>query len=238
MSSRLLRSVAQSQRLRDVVKKVPGVALIRHSPLIEDLRLSTRRTPEDVWHKPRADCEHPEYWHATDGDSTELEVTDLLVGFVRGLQPDFVIETGTAYGQAAKAMGHALKENGHGRLLTLEPDPDRARLSRYRCRRLPVTIVQKSSMEYTPDAVIDFAWFDSLIELRTLEFRRYWPYMHSGTVVGFHDTGPAFPLRRCIDELAVEDLLTPPLHLATPRGVTFAVVCGRPGRQELALTPP
>ena len=90
-----------------------------------------------------------------------------------------------------------------------------------------------ASLSYEPPTMIDFAWLDSWTTLRAAEFRRFLPYMHSGTVVGFHDTGPTHPeLRPQIDDLAAEGLLAP-LHLATPRGVTFAQPLGLPPRPSV-----
>lgn len=176
---------------------------------------------EDVFTSPRLDCPHPEYWTATDGDSTEIEVTGLVAAFVRALQPETVLETGTAFGQTAEAIGRALQANGHGQLISLEPDPERAALARQRCQGLPVVILEAPSLSHTPNRPIDFAWFDSLLHLRADEFRRFRPWMHRRTVVGFHDTGPQHPVRRLLADLPLF-----PLYLPTPRGVCFARVHG------------
>lgn len=171
---------------------------------------------------PRLDCPHPERWHSADDDSTEFEVSELVASFVRALQPDFVVETGTAFGQTAELIGRALEANGQGRLVTLEPDADRAEMSRDRCQGLPVEVRQQSSLDYTPDQVIDFAWFDSLFNLRPQELMRFRPWFTPRTVVGFHDTGPQHPVRRSLDQLVADGMLEPPLYLPTPRGVCFA----------------
>ncbi|MFZ0119347.1 MAG: class I SAM-dependent methyltransferase [Pseudonocardiaceae bacterium] len=175
---------------------------------------------------PRPDCPYPEHWHSTDDDSTELEVTALVGAFVTALQPEFVIETGTAFGQTAKAIGQALLANGHGHLVTLESDPVRAELSRNRCAGLPVKVLKVSSLDYEPDAPVDFCWFDSLIDIRHLEFLRYLPCMSSRAVVGFHDTGPQHAVRRHLERLVASEVLPEPLWLPTPRGVCFARVMG------------
>lgn len=61
---------------------------------------------------PRPECPYPEWWTSTDVDSTECEVTALVAAFVVALQPELVIETGTAFGQTAEAIGHAVAANG------------------------------------------------------------------------------------------------------------------------------
>lgn len=178
---------------------------------------------ESRYTSPRGDCPHPEWWHSTDADSTEFEVSELVAGFVRALQPEVVVETGTAWGQTAQVIGRALERNGHGHLYTLEPDPARARFSQDRCAGLPVTVVEQESLNWEPPGPIGFAWFDSLIYLRVPEFDRYRPWMTAGTIVGFHDTGPQHKLRPHVDQLATDGHVSL-IHLPTPRGVTFAEV--------------
>lgn len=108
-----------------------------------------RPSPESHFTRPRADCPHPEWWHAADVDSTEIEVSELVAAFVRALQPQVVVETGTAWGQTAELAGRALARNRHGHLWTLEPDRLRADHARARCRGLPVTVVDQTSLSWT-----------------------------------------------------------------------------------------
>ena len=180
--------------------------------------------PESDFTAPRSDCPHPERWHATDDQSTEAEVTFLIGAMVVALQPDFLVETGTCIGNTTEAIGKALRANGHGELVSLEVDPDRAEFARQRCADLPVSILCMSSMDYTPDRPIDFAFFDSLAQLRAREFERFLPWMHERTVVGFHDTGPHHPVRALLLPVTQKGLLVSPLYLPTPRGVMFARV--------------
>ena len=183
-----------------------------------------RPRPEAEFTSPRADCPHPERWHSRDIQSAEVEVTTLVSALVRAMQPDLVVETGTAYGQTARAIGKALQKNGHGELHTMDTNPALARRAERLCARLPVVVTCESSLDFVPPAPVDFAWFDSLIDLRIQEFRRYLPHMHSGTVVGFHDVGPQHPgLAEGIRQLADEGCLVP-LFLPTPRGVCLAQV--------------
>lgn len=186
-----------------------------------------RPAPESTWTAPRPDCPNPRWWSATDAHSTEIEVTELVGGFVRALQPEFVIETGTCWGQTAEAIGRALAVNGHGRLVTLDVEPEKVQYSAHRCEGLPVDVLLCPSLSYTPPQPVDFAFFDSLTHLRPAEFRRYLPWMHDRTVVGFHDTGPQHPVRGLLRPLEAEGLIAP-IYLPTPRGVCFARVT--PGR--------
>lgn len=176
---------------------------------------------ESTWTKPREDCPHPEWWHSTDPQSTELEVSELVAAFVRALQPEYVVETGTCVGQTAEIIGHALAANGHGRLETLEPDAERADFAERRCAGLPVTVHRASSLAFEPAQPIDFAWLDSRTELRVPEFERFRSHFAPHAIVGFHDTSPhQGPWGAEVEALPG----TRAIRLRTPRGVTFVEV--------------
>jgi hypothetical protein len=177
---------------------------------------------ESTWTSPRDHCPHPERWHSTDSDSTEAEVTALVAAFVTALQPDYVVETGTNIGHTAYAIGRALQESGRGRLVTCETDPNFVEVARRRCEGLPVEVHHGSSLDWIPDQPIDFAFFDSLVQIRADELLRYLPTMHANTVVGFHDTGPHHPVMSYLEPLVAQRVLEPLLLLPTPRGVGFA----------------
>lgn len=178
---------------------------------------------EATWTRSRPGCPHPEHWHAPDAQATETEVTALVAAMVVALQPDFCIETGSWIGTTTRAIGRALAQSGHGELVSLEVDEDRCRAAREACRGLPVHVANLSSMTYLPTQAVDFAWFDSLSELRPQEFLRYLPWMHDRTVVGFHDTGPQHPVRDLLAPLERSGVIQP-LYLPTPRGAMFARV--------------
>jgi hypothetical protein len=183
-----------------------------------------RPTPaasEGRWTRPRPDCPNPQWWTSTDPHSTECEVTELVAAFVRALQPEYIVETGTCWGQTAEAIGVALQANGHGRLVSLEVEPEKVAFSAERCAGLPVDVVQQSSLEFTPTEPVGFAFFDSLLQLRIPEFERYRPHLMRGAIVGFHDTGPHFGAFGA-QIAALGGVRT--IQLPTPRGVTFAQV--------------
>ena len=176
---------------------------------------------ESTWTAPRADCPHPERWSACDPQSTELEVSELVGAFVRALQPDYVVETGTCLGQTSWIIGQALVDNGQGRLDTIEYDPERVEFARRQCAGLPVTVHQMDTMTFTPAEPIGFAWFDSETHLRIPEFERYRSSMLPGAIVGFHDTGPH---KGSWSDALLELPGTRAIRLPTPRGVTFVEV--------------
>jgi predicted O-methyltransferase YrrM len=172
--------------------------------------------PESRWTAARLDCPYPERWSATDAQSTELEVTELVASWVRALQPEYVVETGTCIGQTAQAIGQALARNGHGWLDTIEVDPVVAAQARERCAGLPVTVYTELSLGFQPAGKIGFAWLDSSMGHRIPEFEHLRPWLAPGAVVGFHDTSPHMGL---LGEHVGQ--LGRAIRLRTPRGVSF-----------------
>src|SRR5262245_31124580 len=127
---------------------------------------------EATWTPPRTSCPHPEYWHAADSDSTEDEVGDLIAGLVTGLQPELVVETGSAFGYTTEKIGRALQANGHGLCCSLEIDEERAEIAAERCAGLPVAVSAESSLDFEPPARIDLLFSDSDYTLRRREVER------------------------------------------------------------------
>jgi predicted O-methyltransferase YrrM len=168
----------------------------------------------------------------------------MLAGLVRGLQPEYVVETGSAWGQTAVAIAHALIKNGHGHLHSIEPDAERVEYSTLRLNKdllwydrtkpVPVTFHQMSSMDFVPTGEIDFAFFDSLFTLRVPEFLRYYPYMKKGAIVAFHDTHPGhgggqfadynMDLRTAILQDLENKGFLKAIYMCTPRGIMIGEV--------------
>ena len=190
--------------------------------------------PEVRWTSGTDYCPHPERWNSTDSDSTEIEVTELVAWFVRALQPDFVIETGSAWGQTSEAIGRALRANGQGHLFTLEVDPERIAATAERCVRLPVTVVHEDSLAWlarTADAEpeflvsVGFAWLDSALDSRVMELMAIRPMLARGAIVGIHDAGYPGKAKHHQFSLDVDRAASvlgfERISLPTPRGVTF-----------------
>lgn len=178
--------------------------------------------PESNFTPPSVLCPHPERYHSHDEDATEDEVTQLVAAMVRSLRPDFVLETGTYQGHTTFAIADALIDNDVD-IVTIELDYERWLAAYDAFLGDPnVTVVHGRSLDYVPPKPIDFAWFDSAIDIRADEFRYFHSYMHSRTVVGFHDTAPHHPVRAQLDRLWMSGLMTIPLYLDTPRGCAFA----------------
>jgi hypothetical protein len=181
--------------------------------------------PEARFTPPTEACPHPEWWHSTDADSTEIEVSELIGALVRALQPEVVIETGSAWGQTTKVIGHALEANGHGTCWSIEPDSERYSHTSSLVEDLPVEMVHAKSLDFRPHDRVNLAFFDSLVDLRIAEFRHFGehPGYAPGAFVAFHDTADHHGLWPGIAQLEAKGLLLP-VRLPTPRGVVIAEV--------------
>lgn len=193
--------------------------------------------PESRFTSARKDCPHPERWHSPDADSTEIEVSRLVASFVEALRPDYVIETGSAFGQTAELIGQVLHTAGTGHLLTFEVDTARVAATADRVAGLPVQVLPIPSLEGIKELVdgnlgpvVGFAWLDSLFELRVPELRAIRPLLAPGAIVGVHDCGE--PGHTKYDQFAREVAVAAGImgfqriSLPTPRGVTFLQLRG------------
>lgn len=176
------------------------------------LRSEAEHTSASPW------CPHPERWHAADDQATEIEVADLVGSFVRALQPELVVETGTYLAHTARAIGVALRRNGHGTLVTIEQEPALAALAVESLRHLPVNVICGDSLAVLPTALkgalVQFVWLDSGPQTRMREATLLLPYLDGGAVVGMHDTRPGRPI-------TLDPHLFDVVTLRTPRGVSF-----------------
>jgi predicted O-methyltransferase YrrM len=146
----------------------------------------------------------------------------MIGGLVRGLQPELTVETGTYLGQTSIAIGQALKANGHGRLVTIEPSARHHRYAARKCRNLPVQCVLGEALQWVPQPgeTIDFIFFDSSWDSRLREFDHFYPHMNRFTILAWHDTGTQFRyFRNFILSLS---RITTPLLLPTARGICLA----------------
>lgn len=152
--------------------------------------------PEESRFTPaRGDCPHPERWHSSDADSTELELSVFISALVQAIRPDLVIETGSAFGQTSEQIGKVLDRAGFGRLISFEIDGDRVQKSRDRVEGLPVEVRRESSLEGMEGLLDEWSgrvgviFLDSLFDLRPLEWEPAVKLLAPGGVICVHDCG-------------------------------------------------
>lgn len=178
-------------------------------------------------------------WSMFDGFTAETEVLDFLYTLVRLVKPARAIETGTWLGRSAVAISTAMRDNGFGKLTTLEVDPDVAKyaLAALESAQLGnwVEVIIEPSLIFQPDNDLEFALLDSDIGIRVEEFCHFYEKLAPGAIVVFHDTGAQHAgLAESISELISQGRLAG-LFLPTPRGIFVGSAQKPPVFQSLAV---
>ncbi len=169
-----------------------------------------------------ADCGgDPSWWHALDEPTTEIEVSEFIGALARCLQPETCVETGSYYGQTSRAIGEALRRNGHGKLYALEIHPPYAEATRHVCRGFPVEVVECDARQWIPPVYIDFAFIDTGAPAdRDQDILHLLPHLSPHAVLAVHDSGTVGGLRPKLLDLEARGIVKL-LLLPTPRGVAL-----------------
>lgn len=184
--------------------------------------------------QPTAECPEPQLWKCYDVMSAEAEVLEFLFQLVRAMKPRLIVETGTFLGLAACYIGRALKQNGRGKLVTCELDPNIFKQAAQVVRLSSVSDVidmhHCSSLDLQVEGPIDILFSDSEPSIRCDEIRRFWDQIPPAGLIVVHDvnSGDHDDLRQRVLDLDRSGQLSVVL-LPTPRGL--AVCQKRQGRR-------
>ncbi len=172
------------------------------------------------------ECPHPELWKMYDSMSAEVEVLDFLRQLVITLKPNLVVETGTFMGVSTLAIAEGLKQNGFGRVITVEFDPKVFAKAKERIDASGlgpwIDARNQSSLDLQVEGTIDLLFSDSDIHLREREVRHFLPQISPTGLILIHD---ASSLQKVVREAALrleaEGLISVVL-VPCPRGLVVA----------------
>lgn len=172
------------------------------------------------------ECPHPELWKMYDSMSAEVEVLDFLKSLVVALKPNLVVETGTFMGVSTLAIAEGLKQNGFGRVITVEFDPKVLAEAKKRIDASGlaswIDARNHSSLDLKVDGMIDLLFSDSDINVREDEVRRLLPQISPHGLILIHDASSHQKVvREAALRLEAEELLSVVL-MPTPRGLVLA----------------
>lgn len=189
---------------------------------------------------PSAECPYPQRWSMLDGNTAEVETLEFLYSLVRLLKPELIVETGTWHGHMAAALGKALGQNGSGRAISFEIDPEVCEIAQHRVKKARlddlVEVRNQSSLESMISSQIDMLVLDSELSLRAQEFEYFRPNLRPGAIVVFHDTSTNHRIvREDVIRLTERGLLTS-IILSSPRGLAICQYCGGPEPPKRADT--
>ena len=135
-------------------------------------------------------------FQSEDSETTEEEYLHLLYALVFALKPVSVLETGSDTGHGSVYIARALRRNKQGFLRSLENDPAVAPVARQNLKVNEVNewakVIQVDSLVYLKNTEwrFDFAFFDSLLELRCKELQICLErgLLQPGDMFAIHDT--------------------------------------------------
>ena len=175
---------------------------------------------------PTPECPHPERWRMYDAMTAEVEVLEFLKTLVTTLKPNLVVETGTFMGVSTLWIAEGLKQNGFGRVITIEFDPKihEAAKNKFKNSGLASWIDCRlgSSLELEVNEPIDLLFSDSELEIREKEVRRFLPQVNSNGIILMHDASSYLKtVREAALRLEAGGMISVVL-LPTPRGLVIA----------------
>ncbi len=146
---------------------------------------------------PHCPEERADLFSSFEQGSVELEVMDFLYGLVRLFKPRRIIETGTHFGISAVALGVACKQNGFGKVISIENDSVKVTNAKKLITSVGlddyVEIVENESLKYiaqlnSPADAFDFAFLDSMTPIRAPEFILLAEKNLLNNIIAFHDS--------------------------------------------------
>ncbi|HSE48161.1 MAG TPA: prolipoprotein diacylglyceryl transferase family protein [Terriglobales bacterium] len=173
-----------------------------------------------------AECPHPERWRMYDTMSAEVEVLDFLKELVKTAKPRLIVETGTFTALSTIRLAEGLRENGEGKLVTIEYDPRVFAKAKERVEASGVArwieMRNESSLDAKVDGQIDLLFCDSDLAIREQEVRHFLPQMSPNGLILMHDASTHYKVvREQALRMQAEGLLSV-VFLPTPRGLVIA----------------
>ncbi len=130
------------------------------------------------------------------------------------------------FGYGTIKMAEGLKENGFGRIITIEYDPEIYAKAKQRIEDSGladwIEVRNQSSLDTQIDGTIDFLYSDSLLKIREQEIRKFLPQLDGRSLIAIHDASLHFAVvregaLRLEQEGPISVILLP-----TPRGLVLA----------------
>jgi len=219
-----LISIASGAILLAII--VPGFLRTREEHRIIADVAATGESLQPEYTPATPECPHPELWKMYDSMSAEVEVLDFLRQLVITLKPNLVVETGTFMGVSTLAIAEGLKQNGFGRVITVEFDPKVFAKAKERIDASGlgpwIDARNQSSLDLQVEGAIDLLFSDSDIHLREREVRHFLTQISPTGLILIHD---ASSLQKVVREAALrleaEGLISVVL-VPTPRGLVVA----------------
>jgi hypothetical protein len=155
------------------------------------------------WPPIRISQEHPNMPWKNFGNkgSVLIEEAFLLYALVRMTKPKFVLDCGTWMGMSAAFMLEAVRDNGFGKVVTIEHHDaavTAASLFFEQAGYKEIILVHGDVENYIPPEPIDFLMLDTETKDRLQQFHQLKPHFAEKCWVVFHDAGAVKGLRELV----------------------------------------
>lgn len=124
---------------------------------------------------PHHPDERAHLYHAEDGTGSEDETLSLLTALVYSFKPGLILETGTHLGAGTRALALGCQQNGFGRVISIDRDPEKLKVARSRLEDLgcSIELILSDSRSFlkTTDYTFHFAFLDSDLPARIEEMK-------------------------------------------------------------------
>ena len=172
-------------------------------------------------------------YKAYNSGGVEVSVGEFLYGMVRVLKPMRILETGTHQGISATYMGMALRDNGFGKLVTIENVPENVNkanelFNQHKLGKfIDIHIADVRTVELENN--FEMLFLDSEPQYRFNELVRFYPHLMRGGFAFIHDLhrhlsqeGNNMPFGKIPDEIDdwVAEYKVAVFNFPTPRGFT------------------
>jgi predicted O-methyltransferase YrrM len=158
--------------------------------------------------------------------TAEVEVLEFLKTLVTTVKPKLVVETGTFMGISTLKIAEGLKQNGFGKVITVEYDPvvyAKAK-ERFHSSGLMdwIDFRNMSSLDLRLEETIDLLFSDSEITIREQEVRHFLPQVNPTGLILMHDASSHLrTVRDAALKMESKGLISAVL-MPTPRGLVIA----------------
>lgn len=178
------------------------------------------------YHRPTPECPNPKAWSMYDSMTAEAEVLEFLRTLTTTIKPRLVVETGSFLGVSTLWIAEGLRQNGFGRIVSCEFDPEVFAKAREKISASGleawIDLRNESSLDMRVDGEIDLFFSDSDMPIREEEVKRYLPQINPQGILLMHDASSHLKVvREAALRMEQEGLLSVVL-LPTPRGLVVA----------------
>lgn len=131
-------------------------------------------------------------YHMFNTGGVECEVGEFLYSLVQIMKPKEILETGTYYGISSTYMGLALKENGFGRITTLDLTyhPEAKKIHLDLGLNSIINQIEINSLTFEPDTQYSLILLDTEPCIRFSEFKKFFDFLSPGGLIVIHDLHP------------------------------------------------